>query len=165
MQRTRKPITEAEAYNKFSAQCALAEYCPSDIRKKMQRLDIDEDATERVIHHLMNEGFINEDRYAKAFVRDKFHHNRWGRIRIEQELRMKGISQNLIDDALLEIDEDDVRETLLHLMEKKLPSVKGRNVYEIKAKLMRFAMSRGFDIDLIRSVADEVISDTDGIGY
>lgn len=158
-------MTEAEAYNKFSAQCALTEYCCSDIRKKMLRLEMDEDVIERVIRHLTKEGFIDEARYANAFVRDKFHHNRWGRIRIEQKLRMKGISQHLIDDAMLEIDEDDARETLLHLLEKKLPSVKGRNTYEIKAKLMRFAMSRGFDMDLIRSVADEVISDADGIDY
>ncbi len=158
-------MTEAEAYNKFSAQCALAEYCCSDIRKKMQRMEMGEEVTERVIRHLKKEGFIDESRYSKAFVRDKFRYNHWGRVRIEQGLRMKGISQSLIVDAMLEIDEDDARETLLHLMKKKLPSVKGRNAYEIKAKLMRFAMSRGFDIDLIRGVADEVVSDGDGIDY
>lgn len=158
-------MTEAEAYNKFSAQCALAEYCCYDIRKKMQRMEMGEEVTERVIRRLVKEGFIDESRYSKAFVKDKFRYNHWGRVRIEQGLRMKGISQSLIADAMLEIDEDDARETLLHLMKKKLPSVKGRNAYEIKAKLMRFAMSRGFDIDLIRSVADEVVSDGDGIDY
>lgn len=156
-------MAEAEAYNKFSAQCAFAEYCSSDIRKKMQRMEMDEDVMERVIRHLTKEGFIDEARYATAFVRDKLHHNRWGRVRIEQELRMRGISQHLIDEAMLEIDEDDARKTLLHLLTKKLPSVKGRNAYEIKAKLMRFAMSRGFDMDLIRSIADEVVSGADGI--
>ncbi len=163
MLRKAKPLTEAEAYNKFSAQCALAEYCRYDIRKKLKRADADESLIDKVLNRLIKEGFIDEARYARAFVRDKFRYNRWGAQRIQHELRMKGIDQSLIDEALEEISDDDSFENLHHVIQKKLPSVKGRNSYEIKMKLMRFAISRGFDMDTVRRVIDAEMSVGDGI--
>jgi regulatory protein len=155
--------TEKELYNKYSSLCAGAEYCCFDIRKKMQRLEVSEELADKVLQHLQKEQFIDERRYARAFVRDKFRYNRWGRTRIQQELRMKGVPQLFIDDALEEISEDDSYETLLSLLQKKLPSVKGKNGYEIKMKLMRFAMSRGFDADMARRIVEEELSVGDGI--
>ena len=153
--------TEAELYNKFSALCAFTEYCISDIRKKMQRLDPEAEHTERVIERLVKENFINESRYATAFVRDKFRHNRWGTVRIAMELRAKGIDKETIDAAMQEISDEDASETLLSLLKKKLPTVKGNTDYEIKMKLMRFAASRGFEPERVRRTVEEVMSGQD----
>ena len=155
--------TEKELLNKYSALCAGAEYCCSDLRKKMMRLGVAADVIEKVLQKLVKERFIDESRYAHAFVRDKFRYNKWGRQRIQQELRLRGIPTLMIEDALQEISTDDSYETLRTLIQKKLPSVKGRNGYEIKMKLMRFAVSRGFDVDMVRRVVDAEVSVPDGI--
>lgn len=155
--------TEKELFNKYSTLCAGAEYCCFDIRKKMQRLEVSEELADGVLQHLQKEQFIDEKRYAHAFVRDKFRYNRWGRVRIQQELRMKGVPQLFIDEALEEISEDESYETLLSLLQKKLPSVKGKNGYEIKMKLMRFAMSRGFNADMARKIVEDELSIGDGV--
>ena len=129
----------------------------------MQRLEVSEELADSVLQHLQKEQFIDEKRYAHAFVRDKFRYNRWGRVRIQQELRMKGVPQLFINEALEEISEDESYETLLSLLQKKLPSVKGKNGYEIKMKLMRFAMSRGFNADMARKIVEDELSIGDGV--
>ncbi len=155
--------TEKELFNKYSALCAGAEYCCSDILKKMQRLEVSGQLADRVLQSLMKEKFIDESRYSHAFVRDKFHYNRWGRVRIQQELRLKGIPQRFIDEALEEISPEDSYTTLRVLLQKKLPSIKGRNGYEIKMKLMRFAISRGFDAEMARKIVESDLSLGDGV--
>ena len=155
--------TETELYTKMSSQCAMAEYCISDVRQKMRKLGADEGCIDRVTKRLVKEGFIDEARYAIAFVRDKFRYNRWGRVRIAQELRLKGIMQTLIDEALNEISDEDYETALVSLIRKKQPSVKGQNDYEVKVKLMRFAISRGFEMDIVRKVVDVELSVSDGI--
>ena len=154
--------TEQEAFQKLSALCAVAEYCKADMRRKMEHwlltdaeAEKDAAAKERVISRLVKEQYIDERRYAHAFVRDKFRYNRWGKLRIQQELRMKGIAQEVIGEALQELPAEETEETLRRLIEQKRPSVKGQNAYEINMKLMRFALSRGFEADMARKVIGE----------
>lgn len=154
--------SEQEAYIKLSALCAVAEYCLQDMMKKMSTWSLfpsapkdDEECDEnesdackkRILIKLVKERFIDEERYAHAFVRDKFRYNKWGRVRIAQELRMRHIDANTIEDALEEIEADDNLETLRDLIAKKRPSVKGKSEYEIRGKLIRFAIGRGFCMD------------------
>lgn len=167
-QMTKHRYTEKEVLQKMSYLCASAEYCKTDILKKMARWEIvsNEDEGEngdenkqtiirqRIIDSLVADCFIDEERFAHAFVRDKFRYNRWGRHRIQQELRQKGIDQNTIEDALEEIPSEDNLETLKHLICAKRPTVKGRSEYEIKNKLIRFALGRGFSMDEILKVID-----------
>lgn len=161
MQKTIKK-TEQEAYQRLSALCVTAEYCLADMRRKMARWELldkdgdaaDEDAEERILERLVRERFIDESRYAHAFVRDKSRYNRWGRVRIQQELRMRQIPQLIIDDALMEIDADETLDTLRTLIEHKRPTVKGRNDYEVRMKLIRFALSRGYEMDDILKVVE-----------
>lgn len=166
-----RTYTEQEAFIKLSALCASAEYCEEDIRKKMKNWLIadskeeaeigkDEDRKENIIIRLVSEHYIDNKRYAHAFVRDKFRYNHWGRVRIAQELRMRKIESSIINEALEEIPEDDNQETLRKLIEGKKKSVKGKNDYEIKCKLMRFALGRGFQMsDIVKVIGD--IDDTD----
>lgn len=146
-------ITENEAYSRLSAKCAMGEQCVHDVCKKMQRWELPDDVQQRVVKRLIDERFIDEKRYARAFVRDKSRYNHWGAIKIKYELMKKGIGANDIEDALTEIDEEESLSALRHLIESKRRSVKGKSEYEIKAKLVRFAVSRGFSVqDVLRVV-------------
>ena len=139
-------ITENEAYSRLTRQCSMGEQCVYDARKKMQRWEIEGDVQQRIVKRLLEERFIDENRYAHAFVRDKSRYNRWGSTKIRFELKRRGISERDIEDALCEIDEEESLSTLRNLLESKRRTVKGRSEYEIKAKLVRFAVSRGFSI-------------------
>lgn len=132
------------------------------MRKKMDRWLLtdkdgnvaDEGTVERILERLVRERFVDEERYAHAFVRDKSRYNRWGRVRIQQELRKRKIPALIIEDALTEIVEKENLDTLRTLIERKRPSVKGKNDYEVRMKLIRFAISRGFAMDDISKVID-----------
>jgi regulatory protein len=117
------------------------------VQQKLKRWEVAEDMAERIVAKLVKEKFIDEERYARAFVRDKFRYNHWGRVKIEHELKLKRIASRHIEQGLEELKEEDNLETLRQLIEKKRPSVKGKNEYEIKVKLIRFALGRGFAMD------------------
>lgn len=163
--------TEQEAYQRLSALCVTAEYCLADMRKKMARWELvdeegdpmNENAEERILKRLVQERFVDENRFAHAYVRDKSRYNRWGRIRIEQELRRRNIPVLIIEDALTELVDEDNLNTLRTLIERKRPSVKGKNDYEIRMKLIRFALSRGFVMDDIRRVLNTDVEDYEDI--
>ena len=129
METTKKKIAEAAALSRLANLCAKAEYCVSDIRQKMARWDLPEGAEDRIVHRLLNERYIDEQRYACAFVRSKFRFNRWGRDKIVRGLRLKGIS-----------DEKE-------LLRAKARNLKYKDHYDRYAKLIRFALSRGFSMD------------------
>lgn len=160
MEKKKRAYSEQEAYNKLSALCAMSELCCYDMQRKMRNWEMPEGARERVVEKLLKEHFIDEARYAHAFVRDKFRYNHWGKVRIQQELRLRNIAQLLIDDALQEnIPQEDNISTLKDLIEKKRPTVKGRSQYEIKGKLIRFAVSKGFSIDDVMKVVGDLDED------
>lgn len=156
MDKKKKQYTEQEAYTRLSALCAMGERCCYDMQKKMKNWELPEGAEERIVEKLVKERFIDEGRFARAFVRDKFRYNRWGRVRIQQELRLRQIPQKHIDEALEEIESDDNLSTLSEIIRKKRPSVKGKNEYEIKGKLIRFALGRGFSMEDITKVIGSI---------
>ena len=98
--REMKEITPEEAFQKAAACCAASEQCVADIRKKLERWGLDATRRQAVIVRLEEEKFVNEARYARSFVRDKFRYNGWGRIKIAQALRQKGIPAAYIEDAI-----------------------------------------------------------------
>lgn len=145
-------ISENDAMIRLTAKCAVSEYCRADIRKMMSRWELPEGVADKIIKRLQDERYIDEQRYAHAFVRDKFRYNHWGWIRIEQELKQRNIPQEYIDEAKEEISDDDNLEALRKIIDSKRPTVKGKNEYEVNAKLFRFALSRGFSYSAINQV-------------
>lgn len=133
--------------------CSRAEHCIEDVRQKLWDWKIPEDEHEKVLTTLIDNNFINEERYAKAFVKDKFHFNHWGRIKIRMMLKAKKIVTATIDDAISCIDDDEYFEVLRNLIEKESKRVKATTDYERKAKLLRYVASRGFE----PSIASELI--------
>lgn len=138
-------------YRRASAYCARRETCRGDLEKKFRSAEIEPDLIDRVLDRLEQEKFIDEQRYARAFVHDKAAFARWGRLKIRNALIIKGIDKHLIDIALEEeIDEKTYRQTLRELLSAKLRSLKfdpsdRRASYLAAQKLARFAASRGFE--------------------
>jgi regulatory protein len=135
--------------NKAMALCSQREYCVHDIKSKLQSWDVKNDDAEQIINILRKEKFIDEERYSAAFVRDKFTYNKWGKIKLANDLRMKGISPDTIRNALTLIDPDSYKIALEKLLENQRKKIKAKSNYELKGKLMRYALSKGYETQLI----------------
>lgn len=147
MERTPKPITEEVAYSRLTALCSRAEYCLSDLHRKMQGWLLPEGAETRLLERLKRERYVDETRYAHAFVREKFRQNRWGSRRIALELHRKQIDDEIVQDALTEIPAEDSNATLAQLLRQRLRTVKGKDDTEIFLKLLRFSVGRGYSYE------------------
>ena len=145
----KKECTENEARLKAEAYCSMAEHCRAEVVDKLYQWGVPTVWMEGILSHLEQEGYIDGLRYAKAFVRDKYRFSQWGRVKIAQSLRQKQLASADIHVAMEEIDDDEYFLILEHLLEKKLPSVKAKNSFERKGKLVRFAVSRGYEMDEI----------------
>lgn len=157
-----KELTENEAYNKASIYCSRSEHCPSEVCEKLYQWGItDKDAQQRIVCRLIEEKYIDEARFCRAFVHDKFHFNHWGRQKIAMYLSQKRLPSTLIQEALEEISDDDSFHTAHALMSHKLKSLKANTPYELYAKLMRFASSRGIEMDIAHKVIQSLVKDID----
>ena len=150
----KKDITEQEAYLQLDALCAQAEHCQQEMRDKMRRWELDETVQNRIISRLVKERYIDDERYARAFVKDKIRYNKWGRRKVQQGLWQKRIDTDIQQRVLDEIDDKEYLDVLRPLLKQKRKSIKAANDYELNQKLMRFALGRGFGFDIIRQCLD-----------
>ena len=150
----KKAITEQEAYLQLAALCAQAEHCQQEMRDKLKRWDINESVQERIIQRLVNERYINDERYARAFVKDKIRYNKWGRRKVQQGLWLKHINPEIQQQVLDEIEDNEYLNVLRPLLRQKRKTIKAQNDYELNQKLVRFAIGRGFTSDIIRQCLD-----------
>ena len=160
----KKEMTEQEAYLQLAALCAQAEHCQQEMRDKMRRWELDETVQNRVINRLVKERYIDDERYARAFVKDKIHYNKWGRRKVQQALWQKRIDSDIQQRVLDEIDEKEYLDVLRPLLKQKRKSIRAASDYELNQKLVRFALGRGFGFDIIRqclNVDDIDIEETD----
>lgn len=150
----KKEMTEQEAYLQLAALCAQAEHCQQEMRDKMRRWELDETVQNRIIDRLIKERYVDDERYARAFVKDKIRYNKWGRRKVQQALWMKRIDADIQQRVLDEIDEKEYLDVLRPLLKQKRKSIKAESDYELNQKLLRFALSRGFGFDIIRQCLD-----------
>ena len=146
--------TENDAYLTLAALCAQAEHCQYEMLEKMRRWELPEDAQARVMAKLVKERYVDDERYAQAFVKDKIRYNKWGRRKVEQALWQKRIDEDIRKRVLDEVDDDEYLSTLRPLLKQKRKTIKAQNDYELNQKLMRFAVGRGFTFDIIRQCID-----------
>ena len=139
-----------EILYKLAARCSVSEQCLSDVEAKLAKYDLTEEERTRILRHLVEEKYVDDHRYAEAFVRDKYRFNKWGRMKIAQGLRMKGIDQATINSAMEAIDGEEYIAILRDLIKAKRKSTRGNSEYEINGKLVRFATGRGFEFGAIR---------------
>ena len=147
-------MTEQEAYLQLAALCAQAEHCQQEMRDKMRRWELDETVQNRIIARLVKERYIDDERYTRAFVKDKIRYNKWGRRKVQQALWLKHIDTEIQQRVLDEIDEKEYLDVLRPLLKQKRKSIKAANDYELNQKLVRFALGRGFGFDIIRQCLD-----------
>ncbi|MEI8114021.1 MAG: regulatory protein RecX [Bacteroidia bacterium] len=144
------------AYDKAAILCSRSEKCTSEILEKLKLYGLSVEESLQVINQLKAEKYLDDERFARAYVKDKFRFNHWGKQKIEFMLRAKKISQEILELAFEEIKEDDYSEGLLKLISDKAISVKAKDKYDKRNKLMRFALGRGFESDKVYAVFKEL---------
>lgn len=152
-----KILTPPEALHRAAALCSSAEHCTADIREKLARWGATEADSRTIIDRLVQERFIDEQRYAVAFVKDKFRFSGWGRIKMRYALQQKRIDGSDIDHALATLDEEQYNDRLLELLQAKSRSIRDDDPEARRAKLFRFATSRGFESALIFNALKQVV--------
>ena len=146
--------TEQEAYLTLAALCAQAEHCQYEMLEKMRRWEVPEDAQARIMAKLIKERYVDDERYAQAFVKDKIRYNKWGRRKVEQALWQKRVDEDIRKRVLDDVDDAEYLSALRPLLKQKRKTIKAKNDYELNQKLMRFAVGRGFTFDIIRQCMD-----------
>ena len=146
--------TENEAYLALAALCAQAEHCQYEMLEKMRRWELPEEAQARIMAKLVKERYVDDERYAQAFVKDKIRYNKWGRRKVEQALWQKRIDEEIRNSVLNDVDDEEYLSVLSPLLKQKRKTIKAKNDYELNQKLVRFALGRGFTFDIIRQCLD-----------
>mgnify|MGYP001201033789 FL=1 len=147
-------ITETEALSRVAALCSTAEHCRAEVVEKLQRWSIAYDAIDRIVSRLEQEQYIDEERFCRAFISDKYRFAKWGKMKIGQALQLKKIAPIVYRPLLNEIDEEEYLSILRGLLTAKRKSVHADTEYEQNGKLIRFALSRGFEMKDIRRCMD-----------
>ena len=154
----RKPITPDNAYLRLTMLCARCEQAEGDLRKKLRDWDIAPSDSDAIITRLKQERYLDNERYAHAYCRDKLRFNGWGRIKIAFMLKGEGIEQEFIDAAIAEIDEEQYITILNEALEAKARSLNGKDPQQARAALLRFAASRGFESSVIFPAIEHLTS-------
>lgn len=151
-----KPLSPTEALAKAAGLCAKGEHCAADITAKLMLWGIEDQDAGNIVNKLVEQGFIDETRYARAFINDKYRFAKWGRVKIEQGLRMKQIPSAVFKPLMDEvIDKEEYIQTLCDLLKQKRKSLKEEDENQLRAKLTRFALQRGFTYEEVLCNIDD----------
>lgn len=148
-------LTVDEILAKLKHYCTYQDRCHQEVEQKLNEFLLHPEAKEYIMVKLIEEGFLNEERFARSFARGKFYQKHWGKNKIVQELIKRGISERLIQAALHEIDEEDYRSTIQILFQKKLSTTEGANTKEREAKAIRYLLGKGYAYsDILEATSD-----------
>lgn len=140
---------QRSAYLKATAICSRGETSSFDIHEKLRKWGLEEPDAKEIIEQLKAEKYLNDERFARAYVKDKFRFNHWGRQKIAYMLSSKKISREIQQAAFEEIEEESYSEELVRLIKAKEKTIKADDLFEKRNKLIRFAMARGFETEQI----------------
>ena len=157
MTNNQKSYTVDEALQKLMHFCAYRDRSQKEVEDKLDSLRMIPEAKEKIIIKLMDDGFLNEERFARSFVRGKFRIKKWGRIKITQELKKRGISSPIIKLGLSEINEKDYLKSLYEIAEKKLEIIDEPNVFKKRGKLADHLLRKGYETSLVFDCVKEII--------
>ncbi|MFC0603256.1 regulatory protein RecX [Winogradskyella pulchriflava] len=144
-----KTYTVDEAQKMLENYCAYQERCHKEVKEKLREMKMIPEAVDKIIVHLIQNNYLNEERFAKAFVRGKFRIKKWGKNRLVRELKFREISKYSIESALKEINDEDYYKTLDELVEKRIQQVKETNSYKKKKKVADYLLYRGWESHLV----------------
>jgi regulatory protein len=146
-----------EALIKAANFCAYQERTQKEVRSKLAELEVVGDEAEQIIVWLIENNYLNEERFAKIFAGSKFRQKKWGRLKIRQELKMRGVSDYCLRVGMDEIEDEDYLETLREIMEKKARETKESNPLIKKQKIIKYALSKGFEQDLVFDFVRKIV--------
>ena len=151
-----KPLTPDQVLDKIAKYCAYQERCVKDVRDKLKTFDIPQKEKDEILDYLLDNRFVNDERFAKSFVRGKINQSGWGVNKIRFHLIQKGIDKEIIDEALGQTDEETYRQRLIDILKTKSKTVKAENDFERKRKLAAYAMQKGFEGSLVWEVINGI---------
>lgn len=147
-------MSSSNYYSWATTRCSQKEYCRSEIAQKLRVKGAASAEIEKLLERLEAECYIDEERYARAFVADKFRFDHWGRVKMSYALRQKGINANIIDEALAQIDEEEYRQSLADFIASRRRTMKAASPYALNQKIARAAISRGFEPGMVFAVLE-----------
>ena len=151
-----KTLTKEQAIQKLRQYCSYQERCHSEVRDKLFKLGVWKKDHDEIISTLIEDNYLNEERFAIQFAGGKFRMKGWGKTKINYELKLKGVSKYCINKALKDIDEDSYRKTLRQIAEKKYLSLKGERTMMRKKKTAEYLLQKGYELNLIQSILEEI---------
>ncbi len=148
-------MTPQEALKKIMHYCAYQDRCTHEVTSKLKEFELSSQTIQEIIDQLIEDNFINDERFCKLYSISKFKHLKWGRLKIEMALKQKMLPHHLIEIGLAEIDEEDYKKTILDLFHAK---TKNETIsYEEKLKAMQYIASKGFEKDLILTCINKAL--------
>ncbi|MDO4879722.1 MAG: regulatory protein RecX [Capnocytophaga sp.] len=150
-----KTYTLDEAKEKMERFCAYQERCHKEVVQKLRSMRMIPDAIDVIMVYLIQNNFLSEERFARSFARGKFHNKKWGRVRITRELKLRGITHFLIQEALEEIEEE-YEDVFEELAEKKYDSIKEKNIMKARKKLADYLLYKGWESHLVYDKVTEL---------
>jgi len=156
MSREREEILKL-ALDRMQVLCSKSEKCSGDIKEKLKAYSLNDDEILKILESLKNDKFLDDSRFCTFYCRDKFKFNHWGKIKIRQTLKIKGVESSIIEESLALIDEDQYYKVILDLAEAKNKKINDTNIYSRKGKIFRFLGSKGFESELIYKAIAEIL--------
>ena len=153
---TDKPLTPDQVLDKMAKYCAYQERCVKDVKDKLKTFDIPQEEKTKILDYLLDNRFVNDERFAKIFVQSKSNQNDWGTNKIRYHLIQKGIAKDIIEEALGQTDEEVYRQRLIEILKTKSKTIKAANDFEKKRKLAAYAMQKGFEEALVWDVLKDL---------
>ena len=150
-----KSYTFLEIKQKLVNYCVYQDRCHKEVEQKMWDYLLIPEAKEEILLYLMRENYLNEERFTRSYIRGKFYMKAWGRNKIRNHLKFKGVPEKLINSCFDEIDDDDYQKTLAKLFHNYYEKIKGLQVYQKNAKTIKYLLGRGFEYEEIRRVIEE----------
>jgi len=155
----RKKLTTEQAKQRALRYCAYQERSHQEVKNKLYEMGLYSSEVDELLTYLITEGFLNEERFAKAFTGGKFRIKKWGRIKITHALESKGLTRNCIRIGLKEIEEEDYYQTLTELLKSKIAELDESNIFVLRDKASKFAILKGYEPDLVWRVLKELLSE------
>jgi regulatory protein len=156
MAKQREVLEKSLILQKIYGYCNYQERCIREVEQKLKTLAVQKKMIPSIINHLQTEGYIDEERYAKAFAGGKFRLNKWGKQKIEFELRIRSIPELMVQEGLNSIDQKDYLQTLKNLMIRKYDEIKSDDDENIREKIINFAYGKGYEMENILSLIKEL---------
>lgn len=134
--------------------CVYQDRCHQEVEQKMREFVLIPEAKEEILLYLLQENYLNQERFTRSYIRGKFYIKQWGRNKIRLQLKSKGISEKLIQTCMDEIDAQDYHKTILKLYENYSAKLSGLKDYQKKSKTIRHLLSKGFEYEVINEVME-----------